>query len=157
MFEKKTNNKLLSGFLSGLFLSPITNIIELKKIKYQTHIKRNIPLYRGMTSTIIRDSIGFSIYFSSFDYMNNKNINLNQNIQTLLSGGFAGILSWIFSYPFDIIKTRTQVENLSIKQAYKKGKLFNGLGLCLSRCFIVNSIGFYIYDYTIKCYNNLNT
>ena len=49
-----------------------------------------------MTSTIIRDSIGFSIYFSSFDYMNKLNIDMNKNIQTLLSGGFAGILSWIF-------------------------------------------------------------
>ena len=150
MFEKKTNNKLLSGFLSGLVLSPITNVIELYKIKYQTHITKKIPIYRGIYSTTLRDTIGFSIYFSSFDYMNNYNIDINKDIQTLLSGGFAGVFSWIFSYPFDVIKTRMQTDNILMIDAIKKGYLFNGLGLCLSRCFLVNSVGFYLYDYIIK-------
>ena len=64
-----------------------------------------------------------------------------------ISGGFAGISSWVFTYPFDTIKTRMQNESCnSIKQAMKQGGLYNGLMICLFRSFFVNGVNFYCYD-----------
>ena len=65
----------------------------------------------------------------------------------LLSGGIAGSLSWLLTYPFDVIKTRIQSgECSSIVKSFKMGNLFKGLRICLLRSFIVNSIGFFIYE-----------
>jgi len=35
----------------------------------------------------------------------------------------------------------------SLKEAVLMGKLFKGLNICLIRAFLVNSIGFYTYEY----------
>jgi hypothetical protein len=60
----------------------------------------------------------------------------------------AGMLSWLLTYPIDVIKTRVQSNNhLSMIGAYKMGNIWSGLSFCLLRSFIVNGSGFAIYDY----------
>ena len=58
----------------------------------------------------------------------------------------AGVLSWFFTYPIDVIKTRIQGTDINSIEAFKKGGLFNGIKICLLRSFLVNSIGFFIYE-----------
>ena len=117
----------------------LDNNKKLNKVNY-----RNI--YKGFGITSIRESLGGGIYFYSYYKMkNNEYIKGEMNI--LLSGGIAGSLSWLLTYPFDVIKTRIQSgECSSIVKSFKMGNLFKGLRICLLRSFIVNSIGFFIYE-----------
>ncbi|KAI0315041.1 carnitine/acyl carnitine carrier [Amylostereum chailletii] len=75
-------------------------------------------LYRGITATALRD-IGYGAYFASYE----ASIRLMAPRQTsdqvspspslswvsfLFAGGIAGIMGWLATFPFDVIKTRIQ-------------------------------------------------
>ena len=104
---------------------------------------KNIYLQTGLLSTFLRDSFGFSIYFGCYNYLQTKHDN------PLMNGGISGVLSWIYSYPIDVIKTQKQVYNLSyskIIRTTKKRKYIKGINTVLLRSFIVNAGIFYIYE-----------
>ena len=72
---------------------------------------------------------------------------INYNIHPFLAGGFAGVSSWVFSYPFDTIKTRLQSgEYNNWRKSIYKGKLFSGINIAIFRAFLVNSISFWMYE-----------
>jgi solute carrier family 25 carnitine/acylcarnitine transporter 20/29 len=70
----------------------------------------------------------------------------------LVSGAFAGVLSWLCTYPLDIVKTHIQsCESPNLREVYGKmrtGQISptNGLGFCLMRAFLINGIGFAVYE-----------
>ena len=42
-----------------------------------------------------------------------------ENTMTILgAGGMAGVLSWVFTYPQDVIKTRLQADGFGSRQKY---------------------------------------
>jgi len=90
----------------------------------------------GLNITILREMISIPIYFNSY-YLINEKIN-----NSFLSGGAAGILSWLIPYPIDTIKTRMQV-GYSFKRSIMMGNYMKGLPLCLFRGFLANGVGFY--------------
>ena len=141
-FYKKLDNHYYSGFLAGALSAPLLNTIELYKVNKQ--LGRSIDYkkpFKGCLYTILREGSASSFYFGAYFYLKEK------NIHPMISGGSAGVLSWLFSYPIDTIKTRIQSgECLNFKEAFKKGGIFNGLSYCLIRAGIVNSFGFYIYE-----------
>jgi solute carrier family 25 (mitochondrial carnitine/acylcarnitine transporter), member 20/29 len=141
---ESSNNYFVSGALTGIITSPIINIFEVYKIKTQLGypIKNIFKLsYSGISATIFRESLGMSIYFGGYHYL------INKEISPFLSGGIVGSLSWLFTYPIDVIKTRLQSEvSKSWSSAIKRGHLFKGLEICLLRSFIVNGISFKIYN-----------
>ena len=59
---------------------------------------------------------------------------------SFISGGIAGILSWLIPYPIDTIKSRIQI-GYSLKKSIKLGNYYKGLNFCLLRAFLVNGIG----------------
>lgn len=144
-FESNFKNSYLSGFATGLICSPIINILEVYKVQYQLNnpskfTLRNLGL--GFNATILRESIGTSLYFGVYYSLKKRDFN------AFTSGGIAGSLSWLFTYPIDVIKTRIQSkEYTSYLIAINKGSLFNGLYICLLRSLIVNSISFTAFDY----------
>ena len=144
------NAGICSGFLTGFILTPI----EFLKIKEQTNNKiifkkLNYNLFTGLKPTIVRECIGNGIYFYSY-YELKKN-----NYSTIFSGGMAGCLSWLFSYPLDVIKSRIQVDSsLSINKAYHMGNLFKGLTPCLLRATLINGVGFYCLENIKKILDN---
>ena len=151
-FSTLTKNDFVSGFASGLVISPIVAPIEKLKIDFQINSKIKIrdikfhEIFRGFSPTMIRESVSTGIYFSTYNYLKKTRF-VEGNMNILLSGGVAGIFSWLFTYPIDVIKTRIQSrESFTYRDAYNKGYLFRGLGVCLFRSFLVNSIGFYIYE-----------
>tara|TARA_A100001015_G_C14923506_1_gene685282 strand:- start:325 stop:999 length:675 start_codon:yes stop_codon:yes gene_type:complete len=153
--KKYFNSDVICGFIAGGLISPIINVSDLYKIRNQNKIKTKFKLYKGFNATFLRESIAFSSYFTSYNqskYLLNNFFPNNKTINQLLSGGIAGITCWLITYPFDTIKTRIQTHNMNFKQAYNKGKLWIGLRFCLYRAFIVNSVGFYTYEYVM---NNL--
>ena len=144
------DNHFKSGFITGFICTPIINTFDILKIKYQTKSNKSINkiiLYseKGFSATIIRESVGCSLYFGSYNYL------IDRNYNSFISGSTAGTISWLLTYPIDVVKTRIQsglVNNWS--DAIKKGNLFKGLPVCLGRSFIVNGFAFSAYDYLKK-------
>jgi hypothetical protein len=149
-------NHLLSGLYTGIVISPVINYFELYKIRHQYNLS-NIKVYfkinpfLGYKITLIRDSIGTSIYFSSYYYLSQKKYynfpKYSNQISNFLNGGIAGWLSWLTTYWIDTIKTRIQSNQYTTyKEAFKAGNLMAGFKYCSLRCFISNAIIFSIYE-----------
>lgn len=81
----------------------------------------NLPgirtMYRGFIPTVFRETPGFGIYFSTYNYLTN-NYNMDHNmIKTFMSGAMSGLAAWTFIYPSDLVKTKMQSsENISIQK-----------------------------------------
>jgi solute carrier family 25 carnitine/acylcarnitine transporter 20/29 len=164
-FYTTTNSTILSGVLTGFISSFIITPFDYRKIIAQTHLshKQRISLhgktsnqntyqflirkyYSGLGLTIAREVSSSPIYFGTFHYCNDH---LRQN--AFVSGGIAGIASWIVSYPIDTLKTRRQLnQSLKLQQLINQGPLYNGLTITLIRAFIVNSCCFSMYEYCKK-------
>jgi hypothetical protein len=117
----------------------------------------------------MRDFPGWGIYFFSYEALQKlvgiktdgvSNVNTNNFSSILLlmlCGGWAGQLSWIVSYPADVIKTTIQVtttEKLTMRyvastnyRAHGLSWFFKGMSAALARSFVVNSITLPVYDY----------
>tara|TARA_B100000575_G_C23118558_1_gene646946 strand:- start:441 stop:1175 length:735 start_codon:yes stop_codon:yes gene_type:complete len=156
--NKIINNHFSTGLLTGAICGMILSPFELIKCNLQNNRensknemikiikkikKKKIKLSNGILLSIIRDSIGLSIYFGSYEKLQEQNNN------PLLNGGIAGSLSWLYSYPIDVLKTKKQVSNNNLWIILKKMKMkmyLNGLSVILLRSFIVNGCIFYTYE-----------
>ena len=80
-------------------------------------------------------------------------------IVSFMSGGVAGSLSWLFTYPIDYVKTILQSDDVekrkypsAMKAALLKYKeegartFVKGLGVTMLRSFPVNGIGFMTFE-----------
>jgi|TARA_Y100000816_G_scaffold291908_1_gene284928 solute carrier family 25 carnitine/acylcarnitine transporter 20/29 len=150
------NNHYYSGFISGFCSSFIMCPVELIKCKFQSNTNKlyfkniydsfkikHMSFYNGLFMTIVRDSFGFSIYFGSYNYLQYYNNN------PLINGGIAGIFSWIYSYPFDVIKTIQQTNDLKFLDVYntiKPKQYIKGIHTVLIRSFLVNAGIFYLFE-----------
>ena len=110
----------------------------------QLNIKNNFHVWKrqGKTMCFLRESIAYSAYFKTYETLYDK-----YNLNSFLSGGIAGLINWTVTYPIDTIKTRQTAHNINIYDAYKMGKLWKGYLPCALRAIIVNSCGFYVYQY----------
>ena len=129
-------------------------------------------LYLGGMVTSIRDSVGYGFYFWSYE-LSKRTLDLrheappqsSSTIDILVSGGIAGVITWVSIYPLDVIKTRIQAQRIGTKVGesthllpdieHRKGLLsitretyrndgllafYRGLGVCSFRAFIVNAV-----------------
>ncbi len=140
--NKYTNSDTLCGAFSGIFTGLCFSPIDKYKLASQLGI---INSKFGLTSCLIREIPSGAVYFGSYSYCRDKQFNV------LISGAVAGATSWFLTYPFDIIKTQVQSGEYSTKKAIqnmirRETNLTNGLGYCLLRATLVNSIGFYVYE-----------
>ena len=161
-FNKKFNNKLYAGVLSGIINAIILTPFDYKKIQSQIHTPYKQPhiqdnlkyknnslnnvfktYYSGFIYSLSRETIAIPIYFYTYYYLVD-----NQYANPFVAGGVAGVNSWLITYPIDTIKTRKQIyQHKSLKDIIKSGNIYNGLTITLIRAFIVNSSSFFIYDY----------
>ncbi|XP_062089350.1 mitochondrial arginine transporter BAC2 [Humulus lupulus] len=133
-------------------------------------------MYRGFTITVLRDAPAHGVYFSTYEYMREHlhpgcRKGGQESLQTMLvSGGLAGVASWICCYPLDVIKTRLQAQSPSstplkytgIIDCFQKSVkreginvLWRGLGTAVSRAFVVNGAIFAAYEIALRClFNN---
>ena len=129
-------------------------------------------LYRGFISTCLRQSLGFSVYFASYNTIKDHlRYQLGPEhiwLPSIFAGGIAGFYSWGVVYPIDYIKSRIQAiplstttisrtESLSIWNVAKKTiqqqgwkALYRGLGITVLRAFPVNGIIFPTYELTLS-------
>ncbi|CAL0332382.1 unnamed protein product [Lupinus luteus] len=176
-----------TGALQSMLLSPV----ELVKIRLQlqntgqssqsekgpVRVAKNIwrnegfrGIYRGLGITVLRDAPAHGLYFWTYEYTREKlhpgcRKSSQESLNTMLiAGGLAGVSSWFFSYPLDVIKTRLQAQSPSslkykgildclTKSIKEEGYivLCRGLGTAVSRAFVVNGAIFSAYEITLRC------
>jgi solute carrier family 25 carnitine/acylcarnitine transporter 20/29 len=169
----------LSGCIGGLASCAVIGPSELLKIKKQGFEGQGRSywflirsegirgLYAGLIPTMWRDVPTFGVYFYSYDYLQKvfiKEKTSSQNsykeiVGKMVAGGLAGQLTWIISYPFDVIKSYIQYHpehkgtistGAFIYRRYGIRRFFKGLAPCLMRAFPVNAILFISYEQTLK-------
>ena len=140
-----TNNSFISGAFAGISVSPIVYMFRFNKIFQQVNKPFNIQTFinykgRGYIPTMLRESVGYSMYFGSYSYLK------EQNIPTFIAGGIAGLCNWGASFPFDTIMSRQIAQNINVLKAIQWGSLYRGYGICLIRSVCVNSFNFLVYE-----------
>ncbi|EXJ94644.1 hypothetical protein A1O1_03040 [Capronia coronata CBS 617.96] len=137
-------------------------------------------LYYGGTITSLRDAFGYGWYFWSYEL--SKRLFLSRQpdpfsspsaADVLISGGIAGVVTWVSIYPLDVVKTRLQTQpsvylesqrllpGAAIAARYDQTSVgvareiwqsaglrgfYRGLGVCSVRAFIVNAVQWYVYE-----------
>lgn len=170
------------SLVAGVTAVSVVVPVELVKIRLQTNsndfrgfygcLKDIIAqggvrnLYHGLSATLIRD-IPFNLsYFLSYEYA--KNFCLDRNQQKLSSadylvcGGIAGITSWAFIYPTDIVKSIVQASHVKIKVGTVCTRLYQQEGIrgfyrgwlpSVLRAFPVNAVTFLGYEWILYIMN----
>lgn len=73
-------------------------------------------IFRGLGSTICREVPGFGSYFLAYEFLTRSTGENGEygppvgTVHMLLAGGFSGTISWVLTYPIDVVKTRLQVD-----------------------------------------------
>jgi solute carrier family 25 carnitine/acylcarnitine transporter 20/29 len=129
----------VAGFISTTIVTPVDNF----KIQYQLGNKPNFKnIFNGYFPTLFRETLGFSIYFSTYNYLTDLYNPDKNHFKTFLFGGFSGFSAWAFIYPADIIKTKYQSgqNNLIniIKETHKIG-FYKGFSLAVMRAIPLHS------------------
>jgi len=111
-------NDFFSGIIGGFMCTLIVTPIDRLKINFQNKqpVTSNTlkTMYKGFIPTICRETPGFGIYFTTYQYcsdMYNKNRDLGKSF---LFGAFSGLTAWTFIYPSDLVKTKIQSSNSPI-------------------------------------------
>ncbi|CDJ26288.1 hypothetical protein CFC21_040698 [Triticum aestivum] len=175
-----------TGALQTLILSPV----ELVKIRLQLEAagrKRQGPvdmardimrreglrgIYRGLTVTALRDAPSHGVYFWTYEYARERlhpgcRRTGQESLATMLvSGGLAGVASWVCCYPLDVVKSRLQAQTQThppspryrgVVDCFRKSVreeglpvLWRGLGTAVARAFVVNGAIFSAYELALR-------
>ncbi|XP_025906211.1 mitochondrial basic amino acids transporter isoform X2 [Nothoprocta perdicaria] len=109
-----------------------TGEYKLKTKNYKNSLDCLIKIYRkeglrginrGMVSTFIRETPSFGFYFLTYDcmtrYLGCEAEDSFVIPKLLFSGGISGIVSWLSTYPVDVIKSRLQADGVGGVTQYK--------------------------------------
>lgn len=161
----KTRLQLQSNSMGAgvKFKGPIECLLYVKKVDGFRGI------FRGLTITAVRDVPGFSSYFVFYELLTRHSTNPNNAFYILMAGGLAGSLSWVFTVPIDVIKSRLQADGMNdgrrqynnvydcIRKSYKSeglSFLSRGLTSTLIRAFPMNAACFYVVSWFMKTFGN---
>lgn len=175
-----------AGTVAGFVQSPLSCVVELTKVRVQMqgvgetakheklkHYSGSINAFfkilktegvagcfRGLCVVLLRDSLGYGVYFMSYEglcRLLGKSSSKELPILSLMfAGGLSGMISWASVYYLDIIKTRYQVDGIGgikkyssysdiIKKIYHHKGLqgfFAGFSITMVRAFPSNAIIF---------------
>ncbi|CAL8111332.1 unnamed protein product [Orchesella dallaii] len=67
-------------------------------------------VFKGWGITLGREIPGFGIYFASYEAMTRMGGGEVGTLGMMFAGGMAGVLSWIVTFPIDVVKTRLQCD-----------------------------------------------
>ncbi|KAI6225208.1 Mitochondrial carrier protein [Aphelenchoides fujianensis] len=181
--QKAIFTHFVAGCSAGIAQAFVSSPTELLKLRVQIkdgrhpeyrspfHCLRSIlqetgprTLFRGMFATQLRDCPGLGIYFASYEFLarsmsKDGTMEALTSLQLLCAGGFAGMLSWLFNYPTDVIKTRFQAGDEAktygevIRKTYAERGIktfFVGFGSTLLRAFPTNAATFFTVEWTYR-------
>jgi len=166
----------IAGASAGLIQTSIVSPMELVKTQMQvcgqtdisgtvSHITRSAGfggIFRGLGITATREVPAFAVYFSSYEVIVR---NLGESTSAVLfGGGMAGVLSWVTTYPQDVIKSRLQADAFGASRMYRgplhclqlslkeegTSFLFRGIGSTVIRAFPMNAVTFGVFTFVMK-------
>lgn len=132
----------VAGFANGFLASPIEHVRIRLQTQYANVREFNGPIdcfkklyqrnglslgvFKGLTPTLFRESVGLGIYFATYEALIAKQLKSDTSIQRkdipawklCLFGGLSGYTLWIGIYPVDVIKSKLQTDSLS-RPVYK--------------------------------------
>lgn len=162
-YEKKIqsvlpfNKYISSGITGSIFgsLEVLLTPLNILKIKSQVNYNKEIKYYRGGLYTILRNSIGSFILFSTSLYILENYYNTNRYDASVFENFICSLLSTnlciLITNPIDVIKTQLQGTNDTIsciiKKIIKKKMMFNGLLIK-----IITTAPQMIFSYTLTYY-----
>jgi solute carrier family 25 carnitine/acylcarnitine transporter 20/29 len=126
-------------------------------VKYLVKTEGIGSVFRGSAATLVRDGSGSFAYFAVYEYIKRTLTPAGQTLSPLaviLGGGFAGVCNWLVALPFDVIKSRIQVNTTAGKRQsmFSVGKellaeggvgaLYKGAAPALLRAFPANAACF---------------
>ena len=143
-FGKKSDSSygmILGGVYSGIVTGMLSTAVEYKKIKAQlvVNTKFNPECFITMQ---MREIPACVFYYPIYDILKENNFN------TVLAGGIAGVTCWTSSYWADVLNTHVMTGS-TIKQVIKTlvfKDYFRGILVCIPRAFIINATGYYFYE-----------
>ena len=122
-------------------------------------------LFLGLGATLLRDIPSFGFYFGFYEMLrrmfagSSRTVAELSGFETMLAGAAGGVASWVVIYPFDVVKSRLQAQDLDhrvyrgtwdcMTQTFRAGgtrALFSGLGTTVLRSIPVNMAIFYTYE-----------
>ncbi len=154
-------NTFLAGCISGFTCSFIVSPCEKIKILRQQNLtyKQIISsptsgIFNGLSATFFRETPGFGIYFSTYNYLKELNLIENKYLSSFVYGGLSGVFSWIFIYPQDRIKTHMQSTGRTLKQTimhmnnteFNIKNLYRGFSFTMYRASALHSSVFLVYE-----------
>jgi hypothetical protein len=127
-------------------------------------------IFRGLGATICREVPGFGIYFFAYELMTRSAGDNGEprppvsTLHMLLAGGVSGTLSWVLTYPIDVVKSRLQTDGMDGVNRYsgfmdclKKsiqaegyGVMTRGLTSTILRAFPTNAATFAVVTWVIR-------
>ncbi|PVV03896.1 hypothetical protein BB560_001603 [Smittium megazygosporum] len=178
-------NKALAGSLAGFAMALLNCPVELLKVKLQVQTDKKLysgvidcgvksvrehgfrALFRGLPITIMRDMPALGCYFGTYEFCKLYSTRFSSlstpqgspsQFAMFMSGGIAGVVSWLLSYPLDMLKSRMQM-NYTYKslghtfsamrtEAQSRGYsiFYKGLAPTLARAFPANAATFLAYE-----------
>ena len=94
--------------MSTLIVTPIEYVKVNLQNKTPFSSLKIANIYKGFIPTVCRETPGFGIYFTAYNYLNNNYNKSKLLIKNFMYGGLSGLFAWIFIYPSDLVKTIKQ-------------------------------------------------
>lgn len=129
-------------------------------------------LYSGYRFHFLRDALGSGVYFAVYELFKwasntliNGDASLLSPVSILLAGGMSGVTCWAIIFPFDTAKLLIQkdiVTNIlrreqklepnppKIRKLVFSRKIYRGVGISMTRSFLVNMVFFSTYEFSMK-------
>jgi len=141
---------MIAGATAGFAVTSVMTPVELVKCRLQmegtgikgktisamrmakTIVKKSGPreLYKGGIITLLREVPATAVYFGAYEYARKelKKVYGDKQYVPVIAGGVAGLLSWIVSYPQDIVKTKLQCDS-GVVRRYANNRRFKDGGI----------------------------
>jgi len=149
-------------------LPPVTGPAQLTRSILKTE---GVPgMFRGLTATFTREMPGYFVFFFAYEMSRSLLVREGESkaslgpLETVVSGGLAGVALWCFIFPADVVKSRLQVTGATTPMltlmreiVRKEGlpALYNGLGPTVLRTFPATGALFLAYEYSKKWMHGL--
>ncbi|AET39654.1 Ort1p Ecym_4629 [Eremothecium cymbalariae DBVPG len=175
-----TTKVALAGAFAGAWASFVLTPVELVKCKLQvSNLRKDSKSYdaiwstiksvirqnglqgmwRGQSSTFIRETVGGAVWFTTYETLKNWFASTREDGRVptqglLVSGASAGVSFNACVFPVDTIKSVMQTEHIGLSPAvllvlkkYGAKGFYRGIGITLIRAMPANAVVFYTYEH----------